>query len=97
MNDIPKSNAEFVERMIDLAETYDYYDFYDTTDGEDDDIIRERKNSIETDLEKHNTTWIKEWLTNVKDEIMSKLDKEDADYIGHIYTEADLLLQYLDK
>ena len=97
MNDIPCSNEEFAERLIKLDETFDYYEFYDRTDGEDEDIIKEEKNNIEADLVNHNTGWIRDWLTDIKTEIMSKLNEEDADYIGHIYTEADLLLQYLDK
>lgn len=89
------SNREFAERLVQLAEDFDTYDFLDNI--EDDEMREQTTQSIEADLVNHNDTWMRDWLNNVKDELKSKIDKEDPDFLGHYIVECDTLLQYLDK
>lgn len=89
------SNREFAERLVQLAEDFDTYDFLDNI--EDDEMREQTTQSIETDLINHNDTWMRDWLNDVKDELKSKIDKEDPDFLGHYIVECDTLLQYLDK
>lgn len=89
------SNREFAERLIQLAEDFDTYDFLDNI--EDDEMREQTTQSIEADLVNHNDAWMRDWLNNVKDELKSKIDKEDPDFLGHYIVECDTLLQYLDK
>ena len=90
------SNNNFADRLIKLAEDFDAYDFLDN-DGDDDNVVQENKNRIESDIINHNDTWIRDWLNEIKDELKSKINKEDPDYLGHYIVECDTLLQYLDK
>lgn len=89
------SNREFSERLVQLAEDFDTYDFLDNI--EDDEMREQTTQSIEADLVNHNDTWMRDWLNDVKDELKSKIDKEDPDFLGHYIVECDTLLQYLDK
>lgn len=89
------SNREFAERLVQLAEDFDTYDFLDNI--EDDEMREQTTQSIEADLANHNDTWMRDWLNDVKDELKSKIDKEDPDFLGHYIVECDTLLQYLDK
>ena len=89
------SNSEFADRLIKLAEDFDKYDFLDN-DGDDDNVVQENKNRIESDLVNRNDTWIREWLYNIKAELNSKINKEDPDYLGHYIVECNTLLLYLD-
>lgn len=89
------SNREFAERLVQLAEDFDTYDFLDNI--EDDEMREQTTQSIEADLVNHNDTWMRDWLNNVKDELKSKIDKEDPDFLGHYIVECDTLLPYLDK
>lgn len=89
------SDREFAERLVQLAEDFDTYDFLDNI--EDDEMREQTTQSIETDLVNHNDTWMRDWLNDVKDELKSKIDKEDPDFLGHYIVECDTLLQYLDK
>jgi hypothetical protein len=89
------SNREFAERLVQLAEDFDTYDFLDNI--EDDEMREQTTQSIEADLVNHNDTWMRDWLNDVKDELKSKIDKEDPDFLGHYIVECDTLLQYLDK
>ena len=89
------SNREFAERIVQLAEDFDTYDFLDNI--EDDEMREQTTQSIEADLVNHNDTYLRDWLNDVKDELKSKLDKEDPDFLGHYIVECDALLQYLDK
>lgn len=89
------SDREFAERLVQLAEDFDTYDFLDNI--EDDEMREQTTQSIEADLVNHNDTWMRDWLNDVKDELKSKIDKEDPDFLGHYIVECDTLLQYLDK
>lgn len=89
------SNREFAERLVQLAEDFDTYDFLDNI--EDDEMREQTTQSVEADLVNHNDTWMRDWLNDVKDELKSKIDKEDPDFLGHYIVECDTLLQYLDK
>ena len=89
------SNREFAERLVQLAKDFDTYDFLDNI--EDDEMREQTTQSIEADLVNHNDTWMRDWLNDVKDELKSKIDKEDPDFLGHYIVECDTLLQYLDK
>lgn len=89
------SNREFAERLVQLTEDFDTYDFLDNI--EDDEMREQTTQSIEADLVNHNDTWMRDWLNDVKDELKSKIDKEDPDFLGHYIVECDTLLQYLDK
>lgn len=89
------SNSEFAERLVQLAEDFDTYDFLDNI--EDDEMREQTTQSVEADLVNHNDTWMRDWLNDVKDELKSKIDKEDPDFLGHYIVECDTLLQYLDK
>ena len=89
------SNSEFADRLIKLAEDFDKYDFLDN-DGDDDNVVQENKNRIESDLVNRNDTWIRDWLYNIKAELNSKINKDDLDYLGHYIVECDALLLYLD-
>ena len=89
------SNREFAERLVQLAEDFDTYDFLDNI--EDDEMREQTTQSIEADLVNHNDTWMRDWLNDIKDELKSKIDKEDPDFLGHYIVECDTLLQYLDK
>ena len=90
------SNEEFAQRLIKLSEDFDTYDFLDN-DGDDDEVLEQNARSIESDLVNHNDGWIRNWLNDIKSELMSKIDKDDPDYIGHYLTECNTLLQYLEK
>lgn len=89
------SNREFAERLVQLAEDFDTYDFLDNI--EDDEMREQTTQSVEADLVNHNDTWMRDWLNDVKDELKSKIDREDPDFLGHYLVECDTLLQYLDK
>lgn len=89
------SNREFAERIVQLAEDFDTYDFLDNI--EDDEMREQTTQSIEADLVNHNDTYLRDWLNDVKDELKSKIDKEDPDYLGHYIVECDTLLQYLER
>ena len=89
------SNSEFADRLIKLAEDFDKYDFLDN-DGDDDNVVQENKNRIESDLVNRNDTWIRDWLYNIKAELNSEIYKDDPDYLGHYIVECDALLLYLD-
>lgn len=89
------SNREFAERLVQLAEDFDTYDFLDNI--EDDEIREQTTQSVEADLVNHNDEWMRDWLNDVKDELKSKIDKEDPDFLGHYIVECDTLLHYLDK
>lgn len=89
------SNREFAERIVQLAEDFDTYDFLDNI--EDDEMREQTTQSIEADLTNHNDTYLRDWLNDVKDELKSKIDKEDPDYLGHYIVECDTLLQYLER
>lgn len=89
------SNREFAERLVQLAEDFDTYDFLDNI--EDDEMREQTTQSVEADLVNHNDIWMRDWLNDVKDELKSKIDKEDPDFLGHYIVECDTLLQYLDK
>lgn len=90
------SDNDFAQRLIKLAEDFDTYDFLDN-DGDDDEVLEQNARSIEADLINHNDSWIRDWLNDIKSELMSKIDKDDPDYIGHYLTECDTLLQYLER
>lgn len=90
------SDNDFAQRLIKLAEAFDTYDFLDN-DGDDDEVLEQNVRSIEADLVSHNDSWIRDWLNNIKSELMSKIDKDDPDYIGHYLTECETLLQYLER
>ena len=47
------SNNDFADRLIKLAEDFDAYDFLDN-DGDDDNVVQENKNRIESDIINHN-------------------------------------------
>lgn len=96
MSDTLANNSDFAQRLIKLAEAFDTYDFLDNG-GDDDEVLEQNARSIEADLVNHNDSWIRDWLNNIKSELMSKIDKDDPDYIGHYLTECDTLLQYLEK
>lgn len=96
MSDTLANNSDFAQRLIKLAEDFDTYDFLDN-DGDDDEVLEQNARSIESDLINHNDGWIRDWLNNIKSELMSKIDKDDPDYIGHYLAECDTLLQYLEK
>lgn len=90
------SDNNFAQRLIKLAEAFDTYDFLDN-DEDDDEVLEQNVRSIEADLVSHNDSWIRDWLNNIKSELMSKIDKDDPDYIGHYLTECETLLQYLER
>lgn len=89
------SNRDFAERLVQLAEDFDTYDFLDNI--EDDEMREQTTQSVEVDLVNHNDEWMRDWLNDVKDELKSKIDREDPDFLGHYIVECDTLLQYLDK
>lgn len=89
------SNREFADRLVQLAEEFDTYDFLDGI--EDDEMREQTTQSVEADLANHNDTWMRDWLNDFKDELKSKIDKEDPDFLGHYIVECGTLLQYLDK
>lgn len=90
MRDIPKSNSDFTTRLIKLDEEL-------LINNEENTIVQENKNRIESDLVNHNDTWIRNWLTEVKNDLNIKINSEDPDYLGHCIVECEALLQYLDK
>ena len=86
-----QNDEQFAERLIKLDNSFVMFD------NEEDSVIQEYKNKIESDLIIHNYEWMQERVSNIRNELYSKIDKEDPDYLGHFIVECDTLLQYLEK
>lgn len=90
-----KTCKEFAERMVKLAEDFDPYEYADTV--ENDDSALQNIKEVEHQCLDRKTEDLQKWLEETRDELKSKIDKEDPDYLGQYIVECDRLLRFLER